>query len=390
MNAAIKAAFPRQWVDWAGYLTSTVTLGQVGITPTSQDLTDIADGITPQSFRGDDLHFNAIAYDAINVLILREMASRGLTPLTVPIAPTITTTALPSMTVGSAVSGAVSATGTSPISFSIVGGALPAGVSLSSSGALSGAPTASGAYSVTVRATNGVGSVDKAFSGTVAGPSLHPYGLTDAAHRYVGSALPAVGELATPWPDAIGSLQLAHAGTTARVGSGPGGVDKSFDTPNVAVSANTQRVYSTTGDNAVRTIAVVYNNRTPASVQANLVSVGGGHLAIGRGSNGVVAASVTSGSLAQSTGSMVAGWHVGFAWYDEATSELGIDIAGSEVVVTTSRGTAPNNTLMVGVSGGAAVDIGIAEVLLWTRVLTDAERATVRAALTSHYPAIDA
>ena len=392
VNAAIKAAFPRQWVDWAGYLTSTVTLQQVGITPTSQDLIDIADGITPQSFRGDDddLHFNAVAYDAINVLILREMAARGLTPLVTPVPPTITTTALPSMTVGVAVSGSIASTGTEAITFSVVGGALPAGVSMSSAGVLSGTPTAAGSYSVTVRASNGVGSVDKTFAGTVSGMALHSYGLTDATHRYVGSSLPDVGQLATSWPDVIGSMHMAHSGTTAKVEAGPGGVDKAFVTPNTATSANTQRVYNTTGDNTVRTVVVVYNNRTPANSQANLVSIGGGNLALGRGSNGVVAASVTSGSLAQSTGSMVSGWKVGFAWYDETTNELGIDINGTEVVVTTTRGAAPSNTAMIGVSGGAAVDVAMAEVIMFSRVITDAERATVRTALKAHFAAIDA
>ena len=390
VNAAIKAAFPRQWVDWAGYLTSTVTLQQVGITPTSQDLIDIADGITPTSFRGDGLHFNAVAYDAINVLILREMASRGLTPLVTPVAPTITTTALPSMTVGVAVSGSVTATGTEAITFSVVSGALPAGVSMSSAGVLSGTPTTAGAYTVTVRASNGVGNVDKTFAGTVSGMALHSYGLTDATHRYVGSSLPDIGQLATSWPDVIGTMHMAHSGTTAKVEAGPGGVDKAFVTPNTATSANTQRVYNTSGDNTVRTVVVVYNNRTPANVQANLVSIGGGNLALGRGSNGVVAASVTSGSLAQSTGSMVAGWKVGFAWYDEATNELGIDINGTEAVVTTTRGAAPSTTAMIGVSGGAAVDVAMAEVIMFSRVITDAERATVRTALKAHFAAIDA
>lgn len=309
-NAAIKAAFPRQWVDWAGYLTSAVTLQQAGVTPTSQDTTDIANGIVPASFRGDALHYNGLAYDMVNPLIVRELVARGATQ----------TTEEP----------------------------------------------------------------------TPPEPQLHGYGLTDAAHRYVGASLPAIGQAATPWQDEIGSLDLALASTTMKVGAGPGGIDKSFDTPNTAATTNTQRIYNTTGDNTIRTIAVIYNNRTPATIAQDFVSVGSGHLKIARGANGVVFAGATGSSLAQSSGSAVAGWRVGFAWYNEATSEIGIDIAGSKVVVTTARNAAPGNTLAIGGAASQAIDIGIAEVILWNRVLSDSERTIVRSALTEHYPAIDA
>ena len=74
-------------------------------------------------------------------------------------APTISVspTTLPSATVGSAYSQTISASGaTAPYSFAITAGALPAGLSLSSGGALSGTPTAGGTFNFTVTATDGI------------------------------------------------------------------------------------------------------------------------------------------------------------------------------------------------------------------------------------------
>jgi Putative Ig domain len=83
-------------------------------------------------------------------------ASQSYT-VVITIAPlTITTGSLPSATVGVAVSGSVSATGgTPPYQWSASG--LPAGVSLSSAGGLSGTPTAPGTASVSVTVTDSKG-----------------------------------------------------------------------------------------------------------------------------------------------------------------------------------------------------------------------------------------
>lgn len=392
-NAAIKAAFPRQWVDWAGYLTSTVTLQQAGITPTSQDTTDIGNGIVPASFRGDALHYNAVAYDVINPLILAEFAARGVTGTgggETGVAPTFSTASpLPGMTVGTPVNQFITAAGTAPVTVSVVSG-MPAGLSYSS-GAITGTPTAAGTASIVLRASNAYGSVDKTYAVTIAAATstLHSYGLTDATHRYAGVRLPAVGAAATPWPDAVGTLDLAHSGTTMKVGSGPGGVDKSFDTPNTTTASNTQRVFNTTGDNTVRTIVAVVNNRTPASVAHAIVSVGAGFLSLTRGATGAFAAAATGvSSVPQQT--VDAGWRVVFAWYNPDTGELGIDATGTATTATGTRGTATSTTLAVGGGATAAIDIGVAEVILFDRVLTESNRAAVRTALAQHYPAITA
>jgi hypothetical protein len=84
----------------------------------------------------------------------------SLSPAATP--PSITTASLPNGTVGQSYSGSVAATGgTTPYTWSATG--LPAGLSLdSSSGAISGIPTASGTSTVTVTVTDANGLTDSA------------------------------------------------------------------------------------------------------------------------------------------------------------------------------------------------------------------------------------
>ncbi|MDR2018416.1 MAG: putative Ig domain-containing protein [Syntrophobacterales bacterium] len=80
------------------------------------------------------------------------------------IVPMITTSSLPVGTVGVAYSQSLSASGIAPISWSVAGGALPPGLSLASSGEISGTPTAAGTFNFTVKAQNRVGSDTKDMS----------------------------------------------------------------------------------------------------------------------------------------------------------------------------------------------------------------------------------
>lgn len=67
----------------------------------------------------------------------------------------VTTTALPGAIKGSAYSATLTATGgTSPYNWSIASGQLPTGLTLSSTGTISGTPTASGEFNVTVQVTD--------------------------------------------------------------------------------------------------------------------------------------------------------------------------------------------------------------------------------------------
>ena len=80
-------------------------------------------------------------------------------------APTITTDNLPGGKVGEAYSQTLSATGTTPIKWSISGGALPDGLTLKeTTGEISGTPTADGTAKFTVKAENSAGSDTKELS----------------------------------------------------------------------------------------------------------------------------------------------------------------------------------------------------------------------------------
>ena len=83
--------------------------------------------------------------------------------------PKITTTSLPDGTVGTSYSQPLAATGDATITWSLASGStLPAGLTLdTSTGVISGTPTAADTYNFTVTATNGAGSDSKVFTLTV-------------------------------------------------------------------------------------------------------------------------------------------------------------------------------------------------------------------------------
>jgi|GEM_PF-6676135 len=81
-----------------------------------------------------------------------------------PTPPVVTTSTLPNGLMDTAYSQTLVATGTAPITWTVDSGALPAGLSLSTAGVISGTPTVSGTYNVTVKANNAGGSVTKAYA----------------------------------------------------------------------------------------------------------------------------------------------------------------------------------------------------------------------------------
>nr|WP_307369069.1 putative Ig domain-containing protein [Brevundimonas sp. SORGH_AS_0993] len=115
-------------------LTLNATTGAISGTPTAQGA----------------FHFAAKVTDNAAVSISRAYSIVIAAPTIV-----ITPTTLPAGAPGVAYSQTFSATGgTSPYAYAVSAGALPAGLSLSSAGALSGTPTASGAFNFTVTATD--------------------------------------------------------------------------------------------------------------------------------------------------------------------------------------------------------------------------------------------
>jgi len=220
-------------------------------------------------------------------------------------------------------------------------------------------------------------------------PTMHGYGLTTASHRYIGAQLPAVDALATPWPDAIGSLSLALATTNLKVATGPAGVDKAVVTSGVAQSANTQRIFNTTGAPEVRTLAVLLNNVTPATSAFTFASAANPGLSVLRGASGALVARLGSAqAVAPLGGAEAAGWKVVFAIYDDVAGTVTLDADGTSVTATGAVATTSSATFMVGGSEAAATDVRIAEVLTFPTALSVADRASVRSALKAHYPAI--
>ncbi|MDR1638942.1 MAG: S-layer homology domain-containing protein [Clostridiales bacterium] len=88
-------------------------------------------------------------------------------PQVVPVAPTITTSSLPSGTVGTAYSQTLTATGDEPIEWFVEDGDLPNGLVLSPDGIISGTPTTAGAKTFFVYAINDAGYGEKELSITI-------------------------------------------------------------------------------------------------------------------------------------------------------------------------------------------------------------------------------
>lgn len=83
--------------------------------------------------------------------------------------PEISTVALPGGIVGTAYSTTLAATGDTPITWSVLSGALPTGLALgSSTGTISGTPVLASTVSSVIRATNAIGTADAPFTITIA------------------------------------------------------------------------------------------------------------------------------------------------------------------------------------------------------------------------------
>jgi uncharacterized repeat protein (TIGR03803 family) len=109
--------------------------------------------------------------------------------------------------------------------YSIVSGNLPTGLSLSSSGVLSGTPSALGVYTATVQAANSVGTATETFTITVLNPSAPaitngPPPATALFNNYYSFTYTATGSPAPAFAVASGNLPPGLALTTGGVLSG--------------------------------------------------------------------------------------------------------------------------------------------------------------------------
>lgn len=79
INDALKAELPSAFVDLAGYMMSDQAAVDAGITYSADDLTDIAEGVTPRVFRlpSDSVHFNALGCSIISPFVYAAARDRG-------------------------------------------------------------------------------------------------------------------------------------------------------------------------------------------------------------------------------------------------------------------------------------------------------------------------
>ncbi|MGR4862194.1 putative Ig domain-containing protein [Caulobacter sp. LARHSG274] len=172
----------------------------------------------------------------------------------------ITTTSLPTPVLGQSYSQVVATSGgTSPVTFAVTGGALPAGLSLNAStGAISGTATAAGAYSVTITATDTNGLTDaETYSGTIS-----------AGVTITTASLP------TPVLGQSYSQTIVTSGGTAPVtfavtsGALPAGLSLNASTGAISGTATAAGAYSVT------IIATDTNGLTDAETYSGTISAG--------------------------------------------------------------------------------------------------------------------
>ncbi|MFV0458314.1 MAG: putative Ig domain-containing protein [Actinomycetales bacterium] len=128
---------PYEFYEYDGRLPTGLTLTTAGLlsgTPTATgSFTFTVDAFDADSFQGSRTYTIAVNPPPVN----------------------ITTTSLPAASAGSPYSQAIAAEGgTAPYTYALTSGALPTGVSLSTSGALSGTPTAAGSFTFEITATD--------------------------------------------------------------------------------------------------------------------------------------------------------------------------------------------------------------------------------------------
>ena len=132
------------------------------------DYSHNGDTATSDFFEFTDASGNGGGQETVRVTIT-------ITPSTSPI--TLSPGTLPTMTAGTPLSQTLTSTGgLAPYSYTLQSGVLPVGLTLSSAGVLSGAPTQRGGYTFSVRSTDSTSPTaqftDKGYTGTVQNPTL--------------------------------------------------------------------------------------------------------------------------------------------------------------------------------------------------------------------------
>lgn len=205
--------------------------------------------------------------------------------------PTITTTTLPSVLVGTVYNETIEANGgTPPYTFSLIVGSLPAGITLSSGGILSGTPTIPGNYSFTIQVDDDNALIDiQAFTIVVQAinPTITTTGLSGAITGiFYSSTINAVGGT-TPyvnWDILSGSLppgltlisnptNAVISGTPTSTGNFPFTIRVTDSLSGIDTQALSINIYD--GTNPIISTISLSDGQIASGYSENLIAVGG-------------------------------------------------------------------------------------------------------------------
>ncbi|MDH4453765.1 MAG: MBG domain-containing protein [Verrucomicrobiota bacterium] len=184
--------------------------------------------------------------------------------ITINQAPTFTSsTPTNSGTFNTAYNFTCTASGFPAPSFSVAAGALPTGLSLSTSGVISGTPTAAGTYTGTLSASNGIGSAaSQSFSITIQ-KAAATVALGSLAPTYTGSPLAATS---TTNPANLSVSYTYNGLSTMPTNAGSYAVVASINEPNYVGTANgTLVIAKATATVSLGSLAQTYNGSAKAA-----------------------------------------------------------------------------------------------------------------------------
>lgn len=199
-------------------LTAPLASTQVGVAGT-----DKVSVYTPGRFGGTSAYLSFTVNPATTTTTTTSTTSTTTTTTTtVPLA--ISSTSVPTGTTGTAYSAALGATGgTAPYTWSLAGGTLPAGLTMSSTGAITGTPTTSGSYSFMAAVKDAASNMQSyTYSTSIAqGTSITTASVPNgtAGTAYPATTLSATGGTGGPYTWALASGTMPPGLTLASTGS---------------------------------------------------------------------------------------------------------------------------------------------------------------------------
>lgn len=236
-------------------------------------ITYTASGLPPGlSFSGNTISGTPTTAGTYNVTLMADnIAGTDVETLVMTIAqagtpPTITSSLTATANVNQAFSYTITASGTSPITYTT--GSLPEGLTLSGD-VISGAPTASGSYTITLTATNSAGSDSKDLVLTVNGAIIPPE---------ITSELTATGTVGTQFNytiTATGTDPITYNVTNLPAGLTYGGGTAISGTPTLAGTTNVTLTATNEGGADTKILVITINEGIQAPVITSSLTASG-------------------------------------------------------------------------------------------------------------------